>query len=122
MEDYKSILRRLLDDRCISQKVLADSIGTTEATISRCLSGVNVPSVNIMLAISVYLNVSLDFLMGRTPIPDMKTRRDGQTFIIGNAFSRCTERDKGIIMAILSDYLTEEEASYLLENQNAGGV
>lgn len=110
--DIQSILRECLSDRGQSQKWLAEQVGTTEATISRCLNGVNVPGGDLILAMADALNVSIDYLMGRTPVPDIKTRQTGEEYIVGSAFSRCVERDRDLILRILADYMTEEETAY----------
>ena len=105
-------LRECLSERGLSQKWLADSVGTTEATISRCLNGVNVPSGDLIMAISDALNVSMDYLMGRTPVADRQTRANGEEYIIGRCFSRCTNRDRDLVMRILDEYMTDEERAY----------
>lgn len=109
------VLRRLLDERGLSQKWLAAQVGTTEATISRCLNGVNVPSGDLVMSISEVLGVSMDYLMGRTPVADVRTHKDGEEYIVGRCFSRCTVRDRDLVLKILSDYMTEEENAYFNE-------
>lgn len=110
--DMQSILRECLSERGLSQKWLADKVGTTEATISRCLNGINIPGGDLIMAISDALGVSMDYLMGRTPVASIDTRKDGEEYIIGRCFSRCTTRDRDLVMRILADYMTEEEQSY----------
>lgn len=108
----RDILRRRLDEQGLSQKWLAEKVGTTEATISRCLNGVNMPSGDLILAIADALNVSMDYLMGRTPVASRGAPMEGEAYIVGKAFTRCTQRDRDLVLRILADYMTEDEIEY----------
>lgn len=105
-------LRLCLSERGVSQKWLADRVGTTEATISRCLNGVNVPSGELIMAMADALDVSMDYLMGMTPIADRQTQSSGEKYIVGCCFTRCTQRDRDLILRILDEYMTDEEREH----------
>lgn len=59
-------IKSALQDKKITQKELAVKIGVTETTMSKYINGsLKSPDINIIYAISDYLNVSLDWLCGR---------------------------------------------------------
>ena len=103
--EMKDILRRLMDEKGINQRWLADHAGVKEPTISRTLSGNSIPGSDLLLKIADALNVSCDYLLGRTADPTVASAQDSRAYIIGNAFFKCSERDKKIILAILGDFL-----------------
>lgn len=54
----------LCNESRIKQNKLADSIGVTEATISRYINKERTPNINILIMISEYFGVSTDWLLG----------------------------------------------------------
>lgn len=56
----------LLAERKISAKKLSDDTGISTGNISDWKSGRNQPSINALITIANYLNVSIDYLVGRT--------------------------------------------------------
>ena len=62
----KKRIINLLEERNINQKILADAIGTTEATLSRNLNSVHEIRADILERIATYFNVSIDYLLGET--------------------------------------------------------
>lgn len=111
--ELQEILRRLLNERGLSQKWLADEIHVTEATISRTLNGVNVPGADLLLKMGDAFGVSCDYLLGRTPDPSIVTDVNKQEYIIGRAFMRCDARDRRIVLAVLEEYLTGAESNII---------
>jgi transcriptional regulator with XRE-family HTH domain len=110
MPDFGTTLKNLLDDRGISQKWLADAAGTNEATISRYVTGTNKSSrLDILASIAKALNVSTDYLLGITDVPQRKSELTAEEFILISAFRRASERDANIIWSILGTYLTPSE-------------
>lgn len=107
--ELREILRQTLDKRCLSQKWLADKINVTDATISRTLNGINVPSADLLLKMGDALGVSCDYLLGRTPDPSIVANVNKKEYIIGRAFLRCNSRDRRIMLAVLEQHLTDSE-------------
>ena len=71
--EIRERIKDLLKERNINQAELAESIGCSESTLSRFLSGaVNKLSDEKLIAIAKYFCVSTDFLLGLTDIPDRK--------------------------------------------------
>lgn len=60
----------LLRERGISQTQLAHGIGVSTGNVSDWKNGKARPSVTVLVRIADYLNVSVDYLMGRTDIPN----------------------------------------------------
>lgn len=75
MLDRKVFSERLVsirEDRRIMAKDVAIAIGLTKATISLLESGKISPSVNTLIALGDFFDVSLDYLVGRSGLPDTK--------------------------------------------------
>lgn len=61
-----SNLFKILAEREVSAKKLSDDTGISTGNISDWKSGRCQPSINALITIADYLNVSLDYLVGRT--------------------------------------------------------
>lgn len=66
-------LRRLMEDRNVSQADIASKIEVTPQTVSQYYNGISEPSYNNLVRIADYLNVSTDYLLGRTGDPNRQT-------------------------------------------------
>ena len=55
----------LLKSRNMSQKELAERIGTTEATMSRYVAGERDPKSEVLANIATALNTTTDYLLGK---------------------------------------------------------
>ncbi len=64
MENFKTRLKNLRIERGISQNALAQSIGLTRAAVNAWEAGKGYPNAYCLAALSKYLNVSADFLLG----------------------------------------------------------
>ena len=65
-------LARLLQCRKskgISQKVLANALGISDAAITMMEKGKRYPSFEILISLADYFDVSLDYLVGRSDDP-----------------------------------------------------
>lgn len=60
MTEFGAKLKRLLDQRGMTQKELAQKAGITEAAVSRYIHGTRVPKMPTAVHIAKALNVSLD--------------------------------------------------------------
>ena len=114
MSDFAKTLKETIESRNLSQKWLADAADTKEATISRYVTGVNKsPNVDILINISKALNVSTDYLLGLTDIPQHKPDMSAEERVLLSAFRRASERDKGIIRSVLDTYLAPNERGFV---------
>ena len=69
MELVGQRLRVLREGVKLSQKKIADMIGTSQASINRYESGSGAPPLKTLLWYADYFDVSLDYIFGRTEQP-----------------------------------------------------
>ena len=108
--------------RGVTQRWLAIKANTTEATISRYIKEVNNPAVlEILSNIARALNVSSDYLIGITNLPNGKASVSPEEKILLSCFDRASEDDRRVLWALLDKYLAVSEKDYLLQlNQTHG--
>ena len=112
--DFAANLKKAIEERGVNQKWLADMAMTTEATISRYINGVNKsPDADILVSIAKALNVSVDYLLGVSEIPNYRDDISPEERLLLKAFGRASDRDKSIIWQILEGYLSSAEGDYL---------
>ncbi|HHB2481366.1 TPA: helix-turn-helix domain-containing protein [Bacillus cereus] len=66
---FPSRLREIRKLRGLNQEELAKLVGTTKTTISNYETGYSTPPFDMLLSISIKLDVSIDYLMGRVDNP-----------------------------------------------------
>lgn len=62
--EFGKVLRDLRERSRITQKQLADSLGVSKATISLYELQERMPSADILISVSSYFHVSVDYLLG----------------------------------------------------------
>ena len=65
-------LKEIRKAKGISQLKLALDLNTNQNTISRYETGEREPGIAELIKIADYFNVSIDYLVGRTDIPNVK--------------------------------------------------
>ena len=65
-DPFPKVLRKELEERGMSQGVLAKELGVARQTISLYCTGQSSPDVNTLCKIADFLDVSTDYLLGRT--------------------------------------------------------
>lgn len=70
MKIFTERLNEMLDKRGMTQRELADKIGTTEVSVSRYINGERTPKGPVITKIAQVLNVSTDYLLGNEMRPD----------------------------------------------------
>lgn len=65
-------LKLLRKDRGVTQKEIASSVGVSEVSYQRFEYGTVRPSLETLIALADYFEVSLDYLVGRSDDPEMK--------------------------------------------------
>lgn len=113
MADFSSKLRDIIESRGVTQSWLAEKTGAMEATISRYLSGVHKPNLDIVARIAQALNVSIDYMMdlSLSPIPYKEPERE--IVILADAYRRADDDHKNIVWSVLDSYLTPEEKTFV---------
>lgn len=127
-EVFSQILSYLLDQAKISRQTLADALGISRAAVGQMANGVNLPSVERLIAIADFFNVSTDFLLGRAklysePEGDLKYVLKGEAKIyvgrlhyIFGIVPYEENRPKQFIV------LEETEGDFLIDMQESPGV
>lgn len=64
MTKFKEIFKRLRAERKIGQKDLAEKLGVSKGVISFWETGRNEPTAIMLIKISRFFNVSVDYLLG----------------------------------------------------------
>lgn len=65
MSKFGSNLRKIRKDNKISQMKLGEQLGYGYTTIANYESGRNEPSIDVLIKIADYFDVSMDYLIGR---------------------------------------------------------
>lgn len=89
---------------------LGNYIGATKATISNLENGNKKPSLEIILSIAEYFNVSLDYLTGRTDNPDIMEHNNGLKIALADFeliedFKLLNKHEQNIIMGKISEMI-----------------
>ncbi len=87
--------------------------GATEATISRYLSGVHKPNLDIVARIAQALNVSIDYIMDLSLSPTPYKEPEREIVILADAYRRADDDHKNIVWSVLDSYLTPEEKTFV---------
>ena len=104
MQIFSNILYNLLKQRNITQRMLAEMAHTTEATISRYLSDARrMPRADLIISIAEALNVSTDYLLGLTSVPN-RGSLSPETEELIYYYSNASESDRKVIWAVLDKY------------------
>lgn len=108
MSDFKTVIIKLIKEKNITQQILADSIGITQATLSRNINGVHAPKAEIVEEIANYFGVSTDYLLGKSDIrnPESST----PSFALGGLEGDLTDEDKEMIMNLAKSLAEKNKA------------
>lgn len=114
MTTFSSRLTEAIDRRGVSQKWLATKADTTEATISRYLNDKTSPAIIPILGrIAKALDVSSDFLIGITNLPQSKETISAEEKVILSVWREVSEDDKKVFFALLNKYLSDKDRQKL---------
>lgn len=71
MFNFGERLRQIREQRGLTQRQFAEKIGSTERGIQRYESGAREPAFRVILSILDNVDVSADYLLGRTDTPSV---------------------------------------------------
>ena len=114
---FCSRLKLLRAENNLTLLQLGNYIGATKATISNLENGNKKPSLEIILSIAEYFNVSLDYLTGRSDIPDMfnmKQMLTEEELELLEDFRLLNKYEQNIIMGKISEMIYNKN----IENNN----
>ena len=69
---FQSRLRALRAERGMNQTALAQAIGVTLKQIQRYELGHNEPTLSVLVSLADAFDVSLDYLVGRSDVPERR--------------------------------------------------
>ncbi len=111
--DFARTLALLRQERGISQRQAAQTLGISQALLSHYENGVREPGLNFVVKACDYYHVSADFLLGRT------LNRDGATILDAETLCDTAEGQdsvlKGSVMATLSKKLIVNSVGVLFD-------
>ena len=88
----------------VTQKELSERIGTTEATMSRYISGDRDPKAEVLANIATALHTTTDYLLGREEAGDpAKDYPHIQRLIARNAQLLTPEQKKALLFALFEE-------------------
>lgn len=111
----KENLRTIIRQRGVTQAWLAEKTDTTTATVSRYLTGIHSPRIELIARMATALNVSVDYLLGLSdssipnepPTPEMRA--------IISSYNRASAFSRKMVWMQLEPFMTEEERSAMPE-------
>lgn len=72
---FRERLEKIIIDRGIKKRALAEKIGMAPNTLSGYLNGKHLPDIFTLIRICDTLNISTDYLLGRTDNPNVDNNR-----------------------------------------------
>ncbi len=78
MPDFSQRLKELRKERRLYQRELAELLGISIRGYQCYETGEHEPGVKKLIALADYYNVSIDYLVGRTDVPDFHTSNTGE--------------------------------------------
>lgn len=69
---FASRIREIRTNQGLSQLQLASELGMIKQRVNNWESGVSLPSVDVLVALATYFNVSTDYLLGLSEEPGRK--------------------------------------------------
>ena len=72
MKDLAAQFKKVRQEKGHTQKEVASGIGIAEQAYQRYEYGKSVPSAHVLIALADYYDVSLDYLVGRSDIPERR--------------------------------------------------
>lgn len=109
-------LRKLRESNNMTQQQMADKFGIQRPTYSRYENGERQPDFDLLLKISDYFNVSVDYLLGkeREPSSTLDNQLEGVEFALYGEVKELTEQQKQDIL----DYTRFKKAQWEKQNEN----
>lgn len=117
----KAVFGRTLDSilksRGITQRVFAEQLNTTEATVSRYCSGDRVPDITTLVKIAEMLNVTVGCLLGVEDSAIVE-RLSPDAVILVSCYRKATTAQANAIWSVLNGFglLTSEQSTIIERN------
>lgn len=89
--DLRIRLKEIRENKGLSQYALATAIGESQSTLASWENGKAMPRANTLIRLADFLNVSIDYLCGRSNVPEMVDEQ--------NIGLTLTAKEKRLVMA-----------------------
>lgn len=73
---FSERLKELRSSKGLTMQQLGKEIGSTKGTISNLENGNKKPSLDMLIKLADYFNISIDYLVGRTDDPFLHQKED----------------------------------------------
>ena len=92
-------LKELRKRRNLIQEQLADEIGTSQQTVSRVEKDKLSMSIETLIRLSAYFNVTTDYLLGISDIEPLEEEEDGKAQELAQLYMALRERDRELLFS-----------------------
>lgn len=75
-DDFSSRLKQLRTSNNLTLEQLGNAVGSTRGTMGNFENGNKKPSLDMLIKLADYFNVSIDYLVGRTDDPILHKKED----------------------------------------------
>ena len=109
---FSTRLKNLRIENGYTQKEIAEKLGTSQPSYQNWEKGTRQPSRNTLQKIATLFNVSTDYLLGKTDIPDPDSDIDLDTAIENSVAydgTPITDHDREIIKNYLNEYFSNKK-------------
>ncbi len=103
---FQNQIRRIMKERHVSQRELADMLGVQPSSVSRYVTGERSPDLDVLVQIANELKVSLNELLGADTV-------DPDVTILEKCYFRCKQEDRDVLWALLRRYMEPDEADVI---------
>lgn len=104
---FSETFKKLISQRGMTQRAVADKLGTTEVTVSRYVAGARSPNLETMVELAQILNVSLNDLAGVEAPATARQAPDVKILI--SCYEKATPADRKVLWSLLDRYMTPEQ-------------
>lgn len=124
-KEFGERVRSLMKLAGVTVQMLAEDLGMQYRSMHNVLKGYSRPSLDLLLGLAFYFNVSIDYLLGRSNVPyvDIVDEEgnlreiDNEVLVLAQQIALLNEREKMAITILVSSILgVQEELSASLED------
>lgn len=126
-KEFGERVRSLMKLAGITVQMLAEDLGMQYRSMHNVLKGYARPSLDLLLGLAFYFNVSIDYLLGRSNVPyvDIVDEEgnikevDNEILVLAQQITLLNERERRAITTLISSILgVQEELNASLENKS----
>jgi len=110
--NFSTRLKDLRKGTEISQTALGKEIGVTLKQIQRYESGENEPTMSVLVRLSRYFGVTIDFLVGKSDLPDYSASEDTAPFPMMCIRLRQLREAKGLDVFYVAEMIKDSPRNY----------